>query len=222
MRWRSSSSPFVIVSDASLQGFGFYLESLPALSPPPLLPASLALGSAFLGTFDAIHAAYTSSHQTIAWCELFSVLVAVAMYAPHFSNHSVLLVLDNETDVHVINRQSTGSPRLALLLRALYDLANRFNFDIHATHRPGVDNVLADYLSRPSLRPPPADPLSYWPSYLLSRTPSTNAFPFPALSSISPVSSAQLFLAELTPIPPPHRKLSLSCKSLCEFFSKLP
>ena len=59
--------------------------------------------------------------------------------------------MDNSTDVHIINRQATRSKALAGLLRQLYSIALRYNLHIRAQHRPGVDSVLADFLSRPEL-----------------------------------------------------------------------
>ena len=58
-------------------------------------------------------------------------------------------VQDDQSDVHVLNRQATRSPRLAGLLREIYTIAVENNISLYARHRPGVDNVLADFLSRP-------------------------------------------------------------------------
>ena len=54
-------------------------------------------------------------------------------------------------DVHALNKQSTGSRRNAGLLREIYSIAVAFNIAITAEHRPGHENVLPDFLSRPSL-----------------------------------------------------------------------
>jgi hypothetical protein len=56
-----------------------------------------------------------------------------------------------QSDVHVLNRQATRSPRLAGLLREIYSIAVQNNISLSARHRPGVDNDLADFLSRPEL-----------------------------------------------------------------------
>ena len=58
---------------------------------------------------------------------------------------------DNLADVHIINRQSTKSPALLNLLRAIYLVCAEFNIDIRAQHVAGEDNAVADYLSRPLL-----------------------------------------------------------------------
>jgi hypothetical protein len=80
--WRTPE-PFTIVSDASLTGFGFYLESIPSNSQQLNLPSNLQIGSSFLGLWSSCHAEYHSTHRGISWCELFSVLAAVLIYAPY-------------------------------------------------------------------------------------------------------------------------------------------
>jgi hypothetical protein len=62
----------------------------------------------------------------------------------------VVFAVDNESDVHVINRLRSREPRVAALLRCLGDVAVRHNFSFKAVHRAGVDNVLMDWASRPA------------------------------------------------------------------------
>lgn len=152
--WRSSrASPFVFASDASLRGFGFYLESVP--SAPQVdstaWPQHLRVGATFSGTYSPEHADLHRSHTQISWCELLAVVACATTYAPFLQGHSILFYVDNSTDVHVINRQATRSKLLAGLLRQLYGIALQYNLSIQARHRPGNDNVLADFLSRPEL-----------------------------------------------------------------------
>lgn len=153
-QWRSSrTAPFVFASDASLDGFGFYLESTPTPSKvdSSTWPQPLQLGATFSGTYATEHAQYHQSHTQIAWCELVAVVATLRTYALLLTNQSMLFVVDNSTDVHIINRQATRSKGLAGLLRQLYSIALQFNIRVQAVHRPGVDNTLADFLSRPAL-----------------------------------------------------------------------
>jgi hypothetical protein len=155
-QWRSSrAAPFVFASDASLRGFGFYIESAPTLSNSTVnstaWPQHLRVGSTFSGSYSPEHAHLHHSHTQIAWCELLAVVACAATYGPMLSGQSLLFHVDNSTDVHIINRQATRSRALAGLLRQLYSIALRYNLHIRAQHRPGVDNVLADFLSRPEL-----------------------------------------------------------------------
>jgi hypothetical protein len=183
-QWRSSrASPFVFASDASLQGFGFYLESTPTPSKvdSSAWPQHLRVGATFSGIYSAGHAQYHRSHTQIAWCELLAVVAAASTYAPYLRNQAMLFVMDNSTDVHIINRQATRSKALAGLLRQLYSIALQYNIRIQAVHRPGIDNTLADFLSRPALHQH-----SHVAQWRL-----TNRSHASALSSVSLVSSAQ-------------------------------
>lgn len=62
-----------------------------------------------------------------------------------------MFVIDNESDVYVINRLRTRDTRLARLLRALCDASFHCNFSFEAVHRAGKLNVLMDWASRPLL-----------------------------------------------------------------------
>jgi hypothetical protein len=162
-RWRSSrASPFVFASDASLHGFGFFLESTPTTSSvdSTAWPQHLRVGAGFIGRYSPTHAHLHKSHTQISWLELLAVVACTATYAPHLTGQSLLFYVDNSTDVHIINRQATRSKLLAPLLRQLYSLALHHNLSIRAVHRPGVDNTLADFLSRPALHRD--DPVAVW------------------------------------------------------------
>ena len=153
-QWRSSrASPFVFATDASLNGFGFYLESTPASCPVDTTawPQHLRVGAGYSGTYSPAHAHLHQSHTQIGWLELLAVVACTTTYAPHLTGQSIVFHVDNQSDVHIINRQATRSKQLAPLLRQLYALALEHNLSIRAVHRPGVDNILADFLSRPTL-----------------------------------------------------------------------
>lgn len=149
-QWRAPA-PFVFASDASLDGFGFYLESVPAHVDSSSLPTALRVGTGYTGSYASVHSDHHASHTGITWCELLAVYAAAHTYASQLRNQSVLFLVDNSTDVAIINRQATRSSRLSPLLRSLYDLSLRYNFSVRARHRPGVQNELADFLSRPLL-----------------------------------------------------------------------
>jgi hypothetical protein len=151
-RWRSvQSAPFVFASDASLYGFGFYIESTPPTVATSVWPRRLRLGSGFSGTWSPQDAALITGTGQMSWCEMFAVYAALLTYRCLLSNSCVVFYIDNQTDVFVLNKQKTGSCRLAGLLRRIYQIASDDNISVFARHRPGVDNVLADFLSRPAL-----------------------------------------------------------------------
>jgi hypothetical protein len=82
---------------------------------------------------------------------MFAVYAALFTYRRLLRHSSVLFFVDNETDVHILNRQATRSARLAGLLREIYTISLQYNICVSARHRSGQDNVLADFLSRPDL-----------------------------------------------------------------------
>lgn len=141
-KWIDEPNPFVISTDASSHGFGVYVEQLPT-NLHELYPLLLHSGVAGLWS-------KSQSSQHIGVLEFFAVLCAAHLYAPLLRNRTLHLYCDNESDVAIICRQSTKSPEILALLRALYALAAQFNFSIRAFHRPGVENIVADYLSRPT------------------------------------------------------------------------
>jgi hypothetical protein len=114
-------------------------------------------------------------------------------------NQSIILVVDNQTDVYIINRQSTRSARLSILLRALYDITIIHNIRLTAVHRPGDQNILADYLSRPALHL--NQPLLNWRQHLTTAAALANidTNQFPSLSHVSTIYSSQIQLRELSP-----------------------
>ena len=118
---------------------------------------------------------------------------------PHVSAHvrarlrdsSVLFYLDNEPDVHTLNRQATRTPVLAGLMREIFTVAVDLNISIRARHIPSDTNKLADFLSRTELRQP-ADIVASWHA-----EPENSAF-FPLLS-VSVVHSQQLGSSQARP-----------------------
>ena len=87
----------------------------------------------------------------MVWMELFASLFAITEVAKSVSNCTVKLILDNATDVNVINKWSTRSADLSALLRELAKLVSDRNILLVAEHRSGVDNVWPDLLSRPEM-----------------------------------------------------------------------
>ena len=152
-RWRASTAtPFVFASDASTSGFAYGLESCSteALSrlPPGMRPGDVRSGTWSTTNGDALR---QSTSSTIQWGEFFCTVAAAVEFGALLSNSHVVFMVDNESDVHVLNRLRSREPRVAALLRVLCDTALRFNFSFEAVHRAGVYNVLMDWSSRPAL-----------------------------------------------------------------------
>lgn len=151
-RWRSAQSdPVCFASDASLEGFGFYLESTPTHLDTSTWPRHMRVGAGYSGVYSPAHRHLHSKPSQMTWCEMFAVYAALFTYRSLLRHCSVLFYVDNETDVHILNRQATRSARLAGLLREIYTISFQYNICVYARHRSGQDNVLADFLSRPDL-----------------------------------------------------------------------
>lgn len=177
-RWRTiSNDPVVFVSDASTKGFGFYVEKLPSHLDTSHWPVNLAIGSAFSGSFSIEDQAQCGNSRNIAFNELLAVWAELSIYAHLLIDQSVCVVIDNQTDSAIINKQATSSAALAPLLRAIYKLAADFNFTLFAVHRAGEENDLADLLSRPDRHL--NDPLLTW-----SNTNNSRSFPVKFVSFI--------------------------------------
>lgn len=140
-RWHDEPHPLIISTDASGDGFGIYIEQLPVdCSSPHLLHTGIA----------GLWSQQTQvQHHDIGTLEFFAILYAAHLYAPLLTDRTLIVYCDNLPDVHIINRQSTRSKATLLHLRALYSLTASINCRVRAIHRPGVDNIVADYLSRP-------------------------------------------------------------------------
>ena len=152
-RWRAPvTEPWVFASDASTSGFAYVLEQCPARVleglEPGFKPGAVRAGVWSARSGDAVR---QSTSSEIQWGEFFSPLAAVLEYGDRLVDQHVMFVIDNSSDVSVINRMRSREVRVAGLLRALVDASMRYNFTFAAVHRAGVDNVLADWASRPDL-----------------------------------------------------------------------
>ena len=150
-RWRApSSKPVVFASDASTSGFAYCMEQCPA-ELARKLPLGFEPGTVRMGLWsrengDAMPQATSSEIQ---WGEFFCPLAAAVEYGSLLTDQHVVFVIDNQSDVAVINRLRTREHRVAGLLRALCDASRAHNFTFAAVHRAGEDNVLMDWFSRP-------------------------------------------------------------------------
>jgi hypothetical protein len=84
----------------------------------------------------------------ITLLEYFPILVAVYIWGSQLKNKMILFHCDNESVVQVINRQSSKSAKLMVLVRELTLKCLQFNLVLRAEHIPGVKNGVADSLSR--------------------------------------------------------------------------
>lgn len=150
-KWRApEAAAFVFASDASTSGFAYGLESC-ARDKMEVLPAGMRPGDVRSGSWSACtgDAVRQQHSKHIQWGEFFCPLASAVEFGGFLANSHVIFVVDNESDVHVINRLRSREPRVAQLLRCLCHSAAQHNFSFKAVHRPGVHNVLMDWASRP-------------------------------------------------------------------------
>ena len=85
---------------------------------------------------------------SIEWQELFPIVVACALWFPHFSGKRIQFWCDNESVVAILNSGRSRAPRIMDLLRFLVLISMKHNFFVRARHVPGISNEIADALSR--------------------------------------------------------------------------
>ena len=77
-------------------------------------------------------------HLNIAILEFYPIVLSLYLWGAAMSNQCILFFTDNESLVHVINKQSCKDKTLMVFVRQLFK----------AKHIPGIHNNLADALSR--------------------------------------------------------------------------
>ena len=132
-------------------GVSFWLyPGIPVVDIQVISDASGAIGyGAFLNQkwFNGLwHATQVS--QSIAYKELFPVVLAAHVWGQEWSKNHITFRSDNEAVVSVLNSRTSRVPEMMRLLRSLLLAAARFNFSFSSLHIPGVDNSIADALSR--------------------------------------------------------------------------
>lgn len=86
--------------------------------------------------------------RDLTFLEFFPIVVAVRVWGTEMANSVVHFWCDNLAAVHVINSLTSRSPRVMALVRAFTLLCLQHNILFRARHVPGVNNGIADALSR--------------------------------------------------------------------------
>ena len=86
--------------------------------------------------------------HSIAYKELFPIVLAAHVWGPCWSQKHILFRSDNQAVVAILNSRSSRDPVLMHLVRNLLMSAARFNFTFKAEHLPGKQNGITDALSR--------------------------------------------------------------------------
>ena len=85
---------------------------------------------------------------TIVHLEILNIVVAAKIWASHWTKKRVQNFCDNMAVVDVLNTGRARDPILATCARNLWLIAAIFNIDFIFSHIPGVENSVADLLSR--------------------------------------------------------------------------
>ena len=83
--------------------------------------------------------------------ELAPIVVASAIWGPSWKGHTVKVLYDSEVAVAIVNKGTSWDGKVMHLIRCLAYFAARFQFYVTAAHIEGVNDTLADALSRNNL-----------------------------------------------------------------------
>ena len=85
---------------------------------------------------------------SIAFLELYPIVVAINVYGRRMCNSHVTFHCDNKSVTYIINKQTSKDKKIMVLVRNLVLTCMQYNIVFKAQFIRGVDNVLADRLSR--------------------------------------------------------------------------
>lgn len=88
------------------------------------------------------------SGKSIAWQELFAIVLACLAWGHHWSGKRILFHCDNQAVADLWQKGSSRSPSQMVLVRCMFFTAATNNYHISIRHIPGSLNVVADALSR--------------------------------------------------------------------------
>ncbi len=137
---------------AQWNGRAFFLD--PTWSPAPQFElftdasSEVGLGAYWSGRWLQMRWPPHLAAHSIQWKELFAIFAACRTWGSRWSRKRLLFHCDNLPIVHLWRSGMAHSPHLMRLLRALFLTAADFNFHVNIAHIPGVDNNVADALSR--------------------------------------------------------------------------
>ena len=90
----------------------------------------------------------TWSYSNIAILEFYPIVLSLYLWGHVMLNRCILFFTDNESLVHVINKQSSKDKSLMFFVRKLVLICLEYDIVFMAKHIAGVKNRLADSLSR--------------------------------------------------------------------------
>lgn len=139
--------PTPVWTDASLLGFGaIFGGDWLAGSWGDVYPITMENDSC--GHFAQAPPMEDEHSRNINVLELWAVVAALERWAPHFSDKSVHLYVDNSQVMFMLRNSSSINKQCMAWLRRLFWLTMKFNVRLLPEYVPSEDNVAADCLSR--------------------------------------------------------------------------
>ena len=133
-------------------GTAFFLE--PNWTPAPELQlftdaaSTLGFGAYWNGAWFSQPWPPHLASKSIEWKELYAIVIACETWGAHWSGKRILFHCDNQAVVQVWDSGLSRSSDLMYLVRALFFVAAHKNFNVLVRHIRGVNNSIADSLSR--------------------------------------------------------------------------
>lgn len=94
-----------------------------------------------------------SNEQTsMAFYELYPIVMACVLWGHNWSRKRILFNCDNLATVEIVRKGRSKIPSIMKLMRTLTYHSALNNFVIHAQHIPGINNCIADSISRYQMR----------------------------------------------------------------------
>ena len=90
--------------------------------------------------------------RSIQWKELYPIFLSCLLWAPNFRGKRLIFHCDNMSIVNVWHANSSKCPHIMSLLRKLFFISAKNEFTVNVKHIAGIDNSIADSLSRLQLR----------------------------------------------------------------------
>lgn len=139
-----------------LQYLDIFNNSMPMVESRPCLSISTDSSNKAAGCYFNGSWIYTpwkeawpsAANLHINHLECLAFETAIATWAPLFANHRVFIHCDNTCAVATLNKGMSKNPIVMASLRRIFWLSAVYNFRLKAVYYPGVNNKIADAVSR--------------------------------------------------------------------------
>ena len=111
-----------------------------------LAAAAVYQGSWTVQEFKDEHSWMRSN--TIAWRELFAIVLGVALFGDRMSNQQLIMFTDNQAIMHSLNSGTCKDPKIMALIRSLYFYTTKYSIKYRSCYVHTLQNDASDSLSR--------------------------------------------------------------------------